>query len=240
MILDLTCGSSWAGWCRSLQTLTQSLSQEVTNEHMLVVTKTCAAQVLLMEKQLLGIFTHKSYSFHLHITGSSSFVRCRNNLCLFDRTSLTFLRLIIHIHTHCVHLTKITTPDMLQLQPAPLKIIVCFVFIMQKFLCRHTDMQTHIKSFLKRQMKRKESASCVKLVIWCLIKHIHKFHCSFIRCLSLGEPGQLVGRIIQSDPLRRFDGYVNQSATSKKIAQSVFKKGDSAYLSGKSHAHKHT
>uniref|UniRef100_A0A8C5G320 Arachidonate--CoA ligase n=1 Tax=Gouania willdenowi TaxID=441366 RepID=A0A8C5G320_GOUWI len=47
-----------------------------------------------------------------------------------------------------------------------------------------------------------------------------------------GEPGQLVGKIIQNDPLRRFDGYVNQSATSKKIAQSVFKKGDSAYLSG--------
>lgn len=50
-----------------------------------------------------------------------------------------------------------------------------------------------------------------------------------------GEPGQLVGRIIQNDPLRRFDGYVNQSATSKKIANSVFKKGDSAYLSGEKH-----
>ncbi|XP_063066822.1 long-chain fatty acid transport protein 4 [Engraulis encrasicolus] len=47
-----------------------------------------------------------------------------------------------------------------------------------------------------------------------------------------GEPGQLVGRIIQSDPLRRFDGYINQSATSNKIAHSVFNKGDSAYLSG--------
>ncbi|KAG2469733.1 long-chain fatty acid transport protein 4 [Polypterus senegalus] len=47
-----------------------------------------------------------------------------------------------------------------------------------------------------------------------------------------GEPGQLVGRIIQNDPLRRFDGYVNQSATSKKVAQDVFKKGDRAYLSG--------
>uniref|UniRef100_A0A673B527 long-chain-fatty-acid--CoA ligase n=1 Tax=Sphaeramia orbicularis TaxID=375764 RepID=A0A673B527_9TELE len=47
-----------------------------------------------------------------------------------------------------------------------------------------------------------------------------------------GEPGQLVGRIIQNDPLRRFDGYVNQAATSKKISHSVFKKGDSAYLSG--------
>uniref|UniRef100_A0A3B5L9G3 Long-chain-fatty-acid--CoA ligase n=1 Tax=Xiphophorus couchianus TaxID=32473 RepID=A0A3B5L9G3_9TELE len=47
-----------------------------------------------------------------------------------------------------------------------------------------------------------------------------------------GEPGQLVGKIIQNDPLRRFDGYVNETATSKKIANSVFKKGDSAYLSG--------
>uniref|UniRef100_A0A8C1LE81 Arachidonate--CoA ligase n=1 Tax=Cyprinus carpio TaxID=7962 RepID=A0A8C1LE81_CYPCA len=47
-----------------------------------------------------------------------------------------------------------------------------------------------------------------------------------------GEPGQLVGRIIQNDPLRRFDGYVNQSATNKKVASDVFKKGDSAYLSG--------
>lgn len=55
-----------------------------------------------------------------------------------------------------------------------------------------------------------------------------------------GEPGQLVGRIIQNDPLRRFDGYVNQSATSKKIAHSVFKKGDSAYLSGQTHTHTHT
>ncbi|XP_063792694.1 long-chain fatty acid transport protein 4 [Pseudophryne corroboree] len=47
-----------------------------------------------------------------------------------------------------------------------------------------------------------------------------------------GEPGQLVGRIIQSDPLRRFDGYVNETATSKKIARNVFKSGDMAYLSG--------
>uniref|UniRef100_W5KGK8 Very long-chain fatty acid transport protein n=1 Tax=Astyanax mexicanus TaxID=7994 RepID=W5KGK8_ASTMX len=39
-----------------------------------------------------------------------------------------------------------------------------------------------------------------------------------------GEPGQLVGRIKQNDPLRRFDGYVNETATNKKIAHSVFKK----------------
>ncbi|ELW61998.1 Long-chain fatty acid transport protein 4 [Tupaia chinensis] len=47
-----------------------------------------------------------------------------------------------------------------------------------------------------------------------------------------GEPGQLVGRIIQQDPLRRFDGYLNQGASSKKIAEDVFKKGDQAYLTG--------
>uniref|UniRef100_I3N252 long-chain-fatty-acid--CoA ligase n=1 Tax=Ictidomys tridecemlineatus TaxID=43179 RepID=I3N252_ICTTR len=47
-----------------------------------------------------------------------------------------------------------------------------------------------------------------------------------------GEPGLLVGQINQQDPLRRFDGYVSESATSKKIAHSVFRKGDSAYLSG--------
>lgn len=50
-------------------------------------------------------------------------------------------------------------------------------------------------------------------------------------CLA-GEPGLLVGRINQQDPLRRFDGYANQDATRKKIAQNVFKKNDSAYISG--------
>ncbi|XP_042527147.1 long-chain fatty acid transport protein 1 [Dipodomys spectabilis] len=47
-----------------------------------------------------------------------------------------------------------------------------------------------------------------------------------------GEPGLLVGQINQQDPLRRFDGYVSDSATDKKITHSVFRKGDSAYLSG--------
>uniref|UniRef100_A0A4W4H244 Long-chain-fatty-acid--CoA ligase n=1 Tax=Electrophorus electricus TaxID=8005 RepID=A0A4W4H244_ELEEL len=47
-----------------------------------------------------------------------------------------------------------------------------------------------------------------------------------------GEPGLLVGKINQQDPLRRFDGYANQEATRKKIAHNVFKKNDSAYLSG--------
>lgn len=47
-----------------------------------------------------------------------------------------------------------------------------------------------------------------------------------------GEPGLLVGRINQKDPLRRFDGYANPEATRKKIAHNVFRKNDSAYLSG--------
>ncbi|XP_025944544.1 long-chain fatty acid transport protein 1 isoform X3 [Apteryx rowi] len=47
-----------------------------------------------------------------------------------------------------------------------------------------------------------------------------------------GEPGLLVGQINQQDPLRRFDGYVSESATNKKIAYNVFEKGDQAYLSG--------
>ncbi|XP_064416736.1 long-chain fatty acid transport protein 1 [Latimeria chalumnae] len=47
-----------------------------------------------------------------------------------------------------------------------------------------------------------------------------------------GEPGLMVGRINQQDPLHRFDGYVNEAATNKKIAFDVFKKGDSVYLSG--------
>ncbi|NXU75691.1 S27A1 protein, partial [Oreotrochilus melanogaster] len=49
---------------------------------------------------------------------------------------------------------------------------------------------------------------------------------------SPGEPGLLVGQINQQDPLRRFDGYVSESATTKKIAYNVLQKGDQAYLSG--------
>ncbi|NXY89146.1 S27A1 protein, partial [Alcedo cyanopectus] len=47
-----------------------------------------------------------------------------------------------------------------------------------------------------------------------------------------GEPGLLVGQIDQRDPLRRFDGYVSERATSQKIARDVLRKGDRAYLSG--------
>ena len=48
----------------------------------------------------------------------------------------------------------------------------------------------------------------------------------------LGEPGELVGKIVKGDPLREFDGYANQSATSKKVANDVFTKGDQAFLTG--------
>ncbi|TRZ06699.1 hypothetical protein HGM15179_020410, partial [Zosterops borbonicus] len=48
------------------------------------------------------------------------------------------------------------------------------------------------------------------------------------------EPGLLVGRIEQRDPLRRFDGYVTPGATSGKIARDVLDKGDQVYLSGES------
>uniref|UniRef100_A0A8U7P8A1 long-chain-fatty-acid--CoA ligase n=1 Tax=Corvus moneduloides TaxID=1196302 RepID=A0A8U7P8A1_CORMO len=47
-----------------------------------------------------------------------------------------------------------------------------------------------------------------------------------------GEPGLLVGRIDQRDPLRRFDGYVSAGATRGKIARDVLAPGDQAYLSG--------
>lgn len=50
--------------------------------------------------------------------------------------------------------------------------------------------------------------------------------------MTKGEPGQLVGRIVQTDPLQRFDGYLNQEANNKKIAYDVLTKGDSAYLTG--------
>ncbi|XP_013779255.2 long-chain fatty acid transport protein 4-like [Limulus polyphemus] len=52
-----------------------------------------------------------------------------------------------------------------------------------------------------------------------------------IRCKP-GEPGEFVGRIIINDPVRNFDGYVNDQATNKKVINNVFSTGDSAFLSG--------
>lgn len=52
-----------------------------------------------------------------------------------------------------------------------------------------------------------------------------------IRC-GPGETGQFVGRIIEKDPVRAFDGYSSKDANKKKIISNVFKKGDTAYASG--------
>ena len=37
---------------------------------------------------------------------------------------------------------------------------------------------------------------------------------------------------MKGDPLREFDGYVDQKASDKKIVRDVFSKGDSAFLTG--------
>uniref|UniRef100_A0A3Q3IQ81 Very long-chain fatty acid transport protein n=2 Tax=Monopterus albus TaxID=43700 RepID=A0A3Q3IQ81_MONAL len=52
-----------------------------------------------------------------------------------------------------------------------------------------------------------------------------------IPCLP-GEPGMLVGRVDHTDPLRRFDGYIDQDSTNRKITRNVFRMGDCAYMSG--------
>ncbi|KAH3802841.1 hypothetical protein DPMN_156531 [Dreissena polymorpha] len=45
-----------------------------------------------------------------------------------------------------------------------------------------------------------------------------------------GELGELVGKIVAGEPLRKFDGYASKEATDKKVAMNVFKKGDMAFL----------
>lgn len=47
-----------------------------------------------------------------------------------------------------------------------------------------------------------------------------------------GETGEFVGKIIENDPTRAFDGYANKEANRKKIIYDVFRKGDCAFASG--------
>ncbi|KAH9507575.1 hypothetical protein Btru_051508 [Bulinus truncatus] len=47
-----------------------------------------------------------------------------------------------------------------------------------------------------------------------------------------GELGELVGKIIKGDPVREFDGYLDEKATNKKIIRDVFSKGDAAFSTG--------
>lgn len=52
-----------------------------------------------------------------------------------------------------------------------------------------------------------------------------------MRC-GPGETGEFVGKIIEGDPTRSFDGYANSEATKKKIVRDVFWRGDMAFSSG--------
>lgn len=52
-----------------------------------------------------------------------------------------------------------------------------------------------------------------------------------LRC-GPGETGEFVGKIIEGDPTRSFDGYANTDATAKKVIRDVFWKGDMAFSSG--------
>mmetsp|Transcript_18379 Transcript_18379/g.31295 ORF Transcript_18379/g.31295 Transcript_18379/m.31295 type:complete len:314 (+) Transcript_18379:1-942(+) len=47
-----------------------------------------------------------------------------------------------------------------------------------------------------------------------------------------GEKGELLGKIDNSDPTRKFDGYLNKKATEKKILRDVKKKGDQYFRTG--------
>ncbi|KAI1298139.1 Long-chain fatty acid transport protein 4 [Halotydeus destructor] len=47
-----------------------------------------------------------------------------------------------------------------------------------------------------------------------------------------GESGEFVGKIIDKDPTRSFDGYANKEASEKKVLRNVFKHGDAVFASG--------
>ncbi|XP_022789669.1 long-chain fatty acid transport protein 4-like isoform X1 [Stylophora pistillata] len=48
---------------------------------------------------------------------------------------------------------------------------------------------------------------------------------------NAGEPGLVVGKIIKEKGLK-FDGYLNQQETAKKICHNIFKRGDAYFLTG--------
>ncbi|XP_065331791.1 long-chain fatty acid transport protein 4-like [Cloeon dipterum] len=53
-----------------------------------------------------------------------------------------------------------------------------------------------------------------------------------IRCKP-GEPGMIIGKIMNSDASRQFHGYLNnESASDKKVAYDVFTEGDKYFMSG--------
>lgn len=50
--------------------------------------------------------------------------------------------------------------------------------------------------------------------------------------LIVGEPGMFIGKIENGDATREFHGYVDDSASEKKIARNVFAMEDKFFLSG--------
>ena len=47
-----------------------------------------------------------------------------------------------------------------------------------------------------------------------------------------GETGEFVGKIVKNNPSRSFDGYVDKSATEKKIVKGVISRNDMWFRSG--------
>ena len=55
----------------------------------------------------------------------------------------------------------------------------------------------------------------------------------FLGCQNhISLQGEFVGKIVQNHPSRGFDGYVDKTATDKKIIGNVLRKGDSYFRSG--------
>ena len=52
-----------------------------------------------------------------------------------------------------------------------------------------------------------------------------------VECLP-GEPGELVGKIVRSDPLRQWSGYSTEEETRRKVLTDVFAHGDEWFRSG--------
>ncbi|ODN02066.1 Long-chain fatty acid transport protein 4 [Orchesella cincta] len=52
-----------------------------------------------------------------------------------------------------------------------------------------------------------------------------------IQCKE-GEPGELVGKIVDCFPTTRYEGYTNKEASEKKVARNLFRQGDRYFRSG--------
>lgn len=65
-----------------------------------------------------------------------------------------------------------------------------------------------------------------------VVRRVSRIATTIPAALFAGEPGVIVGKIIESNPSRQFLGYVNNKESEKKIVRDVFEKGDAAFLSG--------